>query len=81
MMSQRLNDVEEARRDDEEKKLQAKDKRRMKKLTQMNLPLAIANVTAANDPMMVGAPGVALACLFAGSAPLCRREPAEYTGK
>ncbi len=48
-----MNDVEEARRDEEEKKLRAKDKRRMKKLTQMNLPLAIANVAAQNDPLMV----------------------------
>ena len=50
---QRLNDVEEARRDEEEKKLRAKDKRRMKKLTAMNLPLAIANTAAVNDPLMV----------------------------
>lgn len=48
----RLNEVEEKRRDEEEKRLRARDKRRMKKLTAMNLPLAVASTAALNDPLL-----------------------------
>jgi hypothetical protein len=64
--------VEEKRRDEEEKRLRARDKRRMKKLTAMNLPLAVAATSALNDPLLVGpqcllVPGRVLRCW----APAC----------
>ncbi len=52
---QRLNEIEEQRREEEEERERAKDKRKFKRLGQANLSLAIQQTSALNDPSMVRA--------------------------